>query len=175
MNRQKFFRWWAIIATLFAVVFLNTTFFFAARANKYQTIKASDPRTVEAPTNPPSAMDKERLVLAYANLRNAEQVATGELVLSKENLLATGRATSVDDLKSECSAITVRIVAMLPSIQGSTRTETFAYIKNAMMRLTLDREDSHSGHVHWASLNHDKVSESIRVCAKQIQESLNKL
>ena len=174
MNREKLFRWWAIVATLVAVAFLSTTLFFADRANKYQTITASDLRTTEAPSNPPAAMDKERLVLAYANLRNAEQVANGELAISKEKLLATGRVMSVDDLKSECSAIIVRIVTMLPSIQGSTSTETFAYMKNAMMRLTLNREDSHSGHVHWASLNHDKVSSGIRECAKKIQEALEK-
>lgn len=120
-------------------------------------------------------VDVERLVLVYAHLKNAEQMATGGVALSKDDLLAAGRAMSVGALSKECNAMADRIVATLSTSPSSRRPETFAYIKNAMLRLTLNREEDHAGHGGWAGQHRDKVSAAIRECAKQIKEALTKI
>ena len=50
-----------------------------------------------------------------------------------------------------------------------------AYLKDAMLRLTVDREEPHAGHIVWAQANRDKVSAYIRNYGKTIKDGLSKL
>ena len=63
----------------------------------------------------------------------------------------------------------------LSSSPASRRPETFAYLKNAMLRLTLDREEAHGGHVEWANKSRDKLYAAIRDDAKKIKDALKTL
>ena len=125
------------------------------------------------PTQP--TVDAERLVRVYVLLKNAEQMATGGVALSKDDLTAAGRTMSADALKKECAASVDRSLVALSSGPTNRRPETFAYMKNAMLRLTLDREEDHGGHLEWANKSRDKVSAAIREYAKKIKEALTKI
>ena len=148
---------------------MNIRVFITLLLTAFTSALAAPPAT-KSPT-----IDVERLVRAYGHLTNAEQMATGGVVLSKDALLTAGRAMSADALKKECGAIADRIVATLSSSPAGRRPETFAYVKNAMLRLTLDREEPHGGHVEWASKSRDKVSSAIRNDVKKIKDALNTL
>ena len=124
------------------------------------------------PTQP--TVDAERLVRVYVLLKNAEQMATGGVALSKDDLTTAGRALSADALKKECAASVDRSITALSSSPTNRRPETLAYMKNAMLRLTLDREEDHKGHVDWAGAHRDKVAAAIRECAKTIKTALDK-
>ena len=121
------------------------------------------------------AIDTERLPRVYANLKNAEQMATGGLATSPENLMTAARATKFDDLKKECVTTLDRTLVAISSAPSNRRPETMAYLKDAMLRLTVDREEPHAGHVGWAQANRDKVSTYIRNYSKTIKDGLFKL
>ena len=124
-------------------------------------------------TKPP--IDTERLVRVCAYLKNAEQMATGGLAASQDDLMTAARAMKPDDLKKECAAALDRTLVAISSAPSSRRPETMAYLKDAMLRLTVDREEPHAGHVGWAQANRDKVSAYIRNYAKTIKDGLSKL
>ena len=128
-----------------------------------------------APPVSESSVDNERLVLVYAHLKNAEQVATGGVVLSNDDLLTSGRTMTREALKKECGALVDKTLAAVSSAPTNRRPETMAYMKDAMLRLTLNREEPHAGHVSWAQANRDKVSLFIRNYAKAIKDALTKI
>ncbi len=127
------------------------------------------------PAPPPLTIDLERLVTVYANLRNAEQMATGGVVLAKEDVKTAARAMSLEALKKECGLSVDRTLTAISSAPSDRRPETHAYLKNAALRLIYDREEKHGGHAAWAKDNRDKVSALIRKEAKEIKEALAKL
>ena len=120
-------------------------------------------------------VDAERLIRVYVLLRNAEQLATGGVVLSKDDLTALGRSMSPDALKKEGVASIDRSLLALSTSPTDRRPEMFAYMKNAMLRLTHDREEDHGGHLAWASRSRSKVSAAIRDYAKKTKETLIKM
>ena len=128
----------------------------------------------EPPATKP-AIDTERLVRVCAHLKNAEQMATGGLATSPNDLMTAARAMKPDDLKKDCVATLDRTLVAITSAPSSRRPETMAYLKDAMLRLTVDREEPHAGHVGWAQANRDKVSTYIRNYAKTIKDGLSKL
>ena len=127
------------------------------------------------PAGPQLTVDVERLVSVYANLRNAEQMATGGVVLSSDDVKTAARAMSADALKKECGMSVDRTLAAISSGPTDRRPETHAYLKNAALRLIYNREERHGGHADWAKDNRDKVSALIRKEAKEIKEALAKL
>lgn len=131
---------------------------------------------VAAPPAPPQpTIDLERLLTVYANLRNAEQMATGRVVLSLDDVKTAASAMSLDELKKECGMSVDRTLTALSSGPADRRPETHGYLKNAALRLIYNREEKHGGHVAFAKDNKDKVSALIRKEAKEIKDALAKL
>lgn len=117
----------------------------------------------------------ERLPLVYAHLRNAEQMATGGLVISNTESIVDAKRMKLADLKKECLALVDRTLKGLASAPAKRKPETFAYLKDAMLRLTVDRAEPHHGHVGWARAYPTKVTSLINEYAATLREGLVKL
>ncbi len=124
---------------------------------------------------PQPGIEPDRLVRVYANLKNAEQMATGGVVLQVDELKATARKLTQPALKAELNAMVDRTLSAISSGPSDRRPETLAYIKNAMLRLLYDRDEDHQGHANWAKDHKDKSAAAIRECGKKIKEALGKI
>ncbi len=151
-------------------MFMNPSIFFAAACFVFLGSAAA------APTPAPQVgIEPERLIRVYANLKNAEQMATGGVVLVPDELKAAARKMPEAALKAELAATVDRTLAAISSGPSDRRPETLAYIKNAMLRLLYDRDEDHQGHANWAKDHRDKSAAAIRECGKKIKDALTKI
>ena len=102
-------------------------------------------------------------------------MATGGVVLSKEDVKTAARAMTLDALKKECGLSVDRMLSAISTGPTNRRPETHAYLKNASLRLIHNREEDHGWHVDWGKKNKDKVAAVIRKEGKEIKEALAKL
>lgn len=114
----------------------------------------------------------DRLAIVYAYLKNAELMASGGMTVSSDTLIKDAKKLSADTLKNECLASLERTAKAINGAPSKRKPETMAYLKNAMLRLTVDREEPHEGHVAWAQQNPGEVSAHIRAYIKTIKETL---
>jgi hypothetical protein len=127
------------------------------------------------PTPVPSAVDAERLVRVYANLKNSEQMASTGVTTDMENLITEARVLPANTLKKECATTLDRCLTAYASAPPNRRPETFSYMKNAMLRLTRNREENPSDHLQWAADHRDKVSAAFHECARGLKDALAKM
>lgn len=117
----------------------------------------------------------DRIALVYAHLKNAEAMASGGLIEANDSLLAAAKKLTPVELKKACIESLDRTTKVIASAPQRRKPETMAYLKDAMLRLTVDREEPHTGHVTWAQQNPGKVTRMIREYSQTLKEALNKL
>lgn len=118
---------------------------------------------------------KTRMALVYAHLLNADQIVSEKVTLPKEEIKKTTDTMAREDMVKVCKTLVDNITKRLPNTPTSQRPELLAHMKNAMLRLTADREENHTDHVTWAQANPRETNRYIRDYAKTIREALEKL
>lgn len=117
----------------------------------------------------------DRLPQVYAHLRNAEQMANGAVVIPNDQLLEEAKKLPSDKLKDKCGALVDSVLKASSGGPSKRKPDTMAFLKQAMLRLTLDREETYTDHLNWAYANPNQVPGKIREFAKTIKEALGKM
>jgi hypothetical protein len=125
-----------------------------------------------ADSTPAAGLTQDRLVRAYAHLKNADQMLTNAVLTSDDDLQTKAKAMTSDALKKEILALADRCLAEHSSAHREQRSEAFGYIKNAELRLFYDREEPQGGHTAYAQGQPTKAASESRLFLSRIKDAL---